>query len=731
VKAKILKLIVTVGLFAVLIFWVFNSIEKEFVDAGKKRIIEISNLISSSIPKANIKNWLQDMNAKYPDVQVVYIKGLEEYGETPEYFYQSAESADLFLKLKTMDFFDYGIESTVYEEAYFHESILKIKDNQYFVTFVPVLEPEYGMVTGSLVLLHNASGILKTIRIIWGFALLLIGVVFIVSFITSFMRDPTLGFTILIVFIIVGTFIAYPLYEAFKLTIFQNGEFSLDVWKKVLTTKNYSLALWGSIKLGMLTATTSTLIGFLFAFSLTRMKLKGKKFFATMATMPVISPPFSLTLSIILLFGNNGLITRKLLGLTSFDIYGLDGLVIVQTMGMFPIAFLVLSGVLEAIDSTLEEASMNMQANRWKVFTTVTLPLSFPGIASSWLLVFSNSMADFANPLILSGKYKVLSVEAYLEVTGMHRLQNGAALSILLLIPTLVAFLIQRYWVNRKTYVTVTGKPSARIVEIASKPVKIFLITMMGVISAFLIGLYSTIVAGCFVKNWGIDYSFTLENITEALSRAKDALIDTTTLAAVATPIAGILAMIVAMIIVRKKFPGKKPLQLLVLMPFAIPGTLIGISYIIAFNKPPLLLVGTGAIIIINYIIRELPVGVESGVATLKQIDPAIEEAAQSLGADSPTVFRTIVLPLIRPAFISSLSYTFVRSMTAVSAVIFLISAKWYHITILIYNFSENLRFGLASVLATTLIIIILAVFGLMRLLVKKSSYMEKTIISG
>ncbi|OAA26331.1 ABC transporter permease [Kosmotoga arenicorallina S304] len=730
-RAKILKLVVTVSLFAVLIFWVFNSIEKEFVNAAKERIIEISSLISSSIPEKNIQDWLEDMNIKYPDVQVIYIKGLEEYGEIPKYFYQSPKSADLFSKLKTMDFFDYGIESTVYEETYFHEDILKIDNNQYFTAFVPVLEPEYGMVTGSLVLLHDASGILKTIRTIWGFALLLIGVVFIVSFITSFMRDPTLGFTILIVFIIVGTFIAYPLYEAFKLTIFQNGEFSLDVWKKVLTTKNYSLALWGSIKLGMLTATTSTIIGFLFAFSLTRMKLKGKKFFATMATLPVISPPFSLTLSIILLFGNNGLITRRLLGLTSFDIYGLDGLVIVQTMGMFPIAFLVLSGVLEAIDSTLEEASMNMQASRWKVFTTVTLPLSFPGIASSWLLVFSNSMADFANPLILSGKYKVLSVEAYLEVTGMHRLQNGAALSILLLIPTLVAFLIQRYWVNRKTYVTVTGKPSARIVEIASKPVKIFLITMMGIISAFLIGLYSTIVAGCFVKNWGIDYSFTLENITEALSRARDALIDTTTLAAVATPIAGILAMVVAMIIVRKKFPGKKPLQLLVLMPFAIPGTLVGISYIIAFNKPPLLLVGTGAIIVINYIIRELPVGVESGVATLKQIDPAIEEAAQSLGADSPTVFRTIVLPLIRPAFISSLSYTFVRSMTAVSAVIFLISARWYHITILIYNFSENLRFGLASVLATTLIVIILAVFGLMRLLVKKSSYMEKTIISG
>jgi iron(III) transport system permease protein len=166
----------------------------------------------------------------------------------------------------------------------------------------------------------------------------------------------------------------------------------------------------------------------------------------------------------------------------------------------------------------------------------------------------------------------------------------------------------------------------------------------------------------------------------------------------------------------------------LILAPFAIPGTLIGISYVLAFNKPPLILVGTGAIIVINYIIRELPVGVEGGVATLRQKDPAIEEAAQDLGADSTTVFRTIVLPLIRPAFISGMSYTFVRSMTAVSAIIFLISAKWYHMTVLIYNFSESIRFGLASVLSTVLIIIVFGAFGLMRLLVRKNEYMEKNV---
>jgi iron(III) transport system permease protein len=215
--------------------------------------------------------------------------------------------------------------------------------------------------------------------------------------------------------------------------------------------------------------------------------------------------------------------------------------------------------------------------------------------------------------------------------------------------------------------------------------------------TAFIISLYGTIVAGCFVKNWGIDYSFTLSNISEALARGGEAIRSTVTLAAAATPIAGIMAMAAAMIFVRKSFgqagAGGHHDDAL-----CRAGHALGIAYILAFNKAPLLLVGTGAIIVINYVIRELPVGIEGGVASLRQIDPSIEEAARDLGADESMVFRSIVLPLIRPAFITSMSYTFVRSMTAVSAVIFLISARWYHMTVLIYNFSENLRFGLASV---------------------------------
>ncbi|MBR6901720.1 MAG: iron ABC transporter permease, partial [Synergistaceae bacterium] len=436
-----------------------------------------------------------------------------------------------------------------------------------------------------------------------------------------------------------------------------------------------------------------------------------------------------LTLSIILLFGNNGLITRwlRVIGL-NFSIYGLTGLVIVQTMGMFPIAFLTLSGVLQAIDSTYEEASLNLSAGRFKTFSSITFPLAIPGLLSAWLLVFTTSLADFANPLLLAGDLKVLSLESYIEVTGMNRLGHGAALSILLLLPTLTAFLAQRFWVAKRSYVTVTGKPSGRITELTTPLVRRILTGIIFVIVFLLILLYGTIFAGCFVKNWGIDYTFSLENITEAITRSTDALFDTVTLAAIATPIAGITAMIAALLIVRKKFHGKRLLEMLLMTPFALPGTLVGISYILAFNHAPIILVGTAAIIIINYVVRELPVGIEGGIASLRQIDPSIEEAATDLGADQATVFRTVVLPLVRPAFLSSLSYTFVRSMTAVSAVIFLISAKWYHLTVLIYNFSENLRFGLASVLSTVLIIIVFGAFGLMRLLVRENTNLMKSV---
>jgi len=725
-KKKVAVFIVLLVLVLILDFWIFNNVKSEFGLVIENNRAELANALLLSAPseEGKIEPWLTSNQEKHPDLHIIYIQGLPGYGDSQIYAINEALNV-FFLSNEQSPTFEKGIESALYDEMYFAEGIYRYNDSANRLVFAPIKD-EMGFPVGVGVFLFDNKEYDKFNNLIHLFMIAVVAIFFIIYWLSQFTRDPMLSFIILFLVLIVGVFIVYPLFEAVRLTFIKDGRFSLETWKTILTTKQYLSALWGSVQLGIMTATFSTLVGFLFAFVTTRTAIKGKKFFSTMATLPVISPPFSLTLSIILLFGNNGLITKQFLNLQNFTIYGLGGLTLVQTMGMFPIAFLTMVGVLNAIDSTLEDAAMDLSASRLKTFTSVTLPLAVPGILSAWLLVFTNSLADFANPLILSGDYRVLSVEAYLEVTGMNRLGNGAALSILLLLPTLTAFLVQRTWVSKKSYVTVTGKPSATLTELTSKPVKYTLLTLMIIIIAFLIGLYGTIVAGCFVKNWGIDYSFTLENWAEALQRGKDAILDTTTLATITMPIAGIIAMIAAMIIVRKKFYGKRLIEILLMTPFAIPGTLIGISFILAFNKPPLILVGTAAIIIINYVVRELPVGIEGGVATLRQIDPAIEEAAQDLGADVPTVFRTIILPLIRPAFISSLSYTFVRSMTAVSAVIFLISAQWYHMTVLIYNFSENLRFGLASVLATTLIVIVLAVFGLMRLLIRENKILAK-----
>ena len=708
--------------------WILSNIRSEFLSLMQAQQLRTVALVSGTLPNEPVKipDWLARLNGQNTRYAVAFIDSLPTVGEVPPIVGDNA-LIELYRSNVSTPEFAKGFDNVAYEEVFRSTLNWKVNDIPNALFFAPALDSTNGSVRGVLLFFFDLSeetAYLNLVYLLFGLAFCAL---FLVLWQILFSRDPIVAFAVVSLFLMSLVFVAYPLFESVRLSFVRQGRFSFDIWKTILSSSGHRAALMGSIELGVWTATFSTLLGFLFAFVCSRTNIRFKTFVAAMGTLPVISPPFSLTLSVILLFGNNGLVTRWL-GLTQFSIYGLYGLVLVQTMGMFPIAFLTLSGVLEAIDSTFEDAAMNLAAGRWKTFTSVTLPLALPGILSAWLLVFTNSLADFANPLILAGNFRVLSLESYMEVTGMNRLGHGAALSLLLLMPTLTAFLVQRFWVARKSYVTVTGKPSGRITELTTPAVKVVLLTIIAIVILFLFSLYGTIIAGCFVKNWGIDYSFSLDNIFEALARGKDALIDTVTLAGAATPIAGVVAMISALVIVRKTFHGKRALEMLIMTPFALPGTLVGISYILAFNKAPLILVGTAAIIIINYIVRELPVGVEGGIASLRQIDSSIEEAATDLGADSATIFRTIVLPLIRPAFISSLSYTFVRSMTAVSAVIFLISARWYHLTVLIYNFSENLRFGLASVLSTVLIIIVFGVFGVMRLLVRKNENLIKSI---
>jgi iron(III) transport system permease protein len=503
------------------------------------------------------------------------------------------------------------------------------------------------------------------------------------------------------------------------MSFFPNGVFTLEIMRTVVSSWHLRQAFFNSLLMGLLTASLGSLVGFIFAFTVTRTSIPFKKFFNLIAIIPIISPPFIGALAIIMLFGNNGFISSHILGLVNTQIYGIKGLLFAQIVTFFPVAYINLKGVLESISPTLEDAAMDLGGSRFKVFTKVTLPLAVPGLASSMLVLFIETLADFGNPLILAGsRFPILSVQAYLEITGMYNLPKGAALALLLLIPSLTAFFLQKYWVSKKQYVTITGKPTTSSIKLVSPAVKWILFGIISIFAFIIIMIYATIVWGAFANVWGSDNTWTLRHFAYVFGVGFEAVKDTVIIAGLATPASGILGMVIAFLVVRKHFPGKHFIEVSSLLSFAVPGTVIGIGYILAFNDYPFLLTGTLAILLLNFIFRYVPVGIQSGVAVLRQIDPSIEEAAVDLGADSKSTFRKITLPMMVPAFFSSLIYSFVRAMTAISAAIFLVSSNWSLMTVQIMSQVESGRLGAAAAFSLVLVLIILtAIVGIRALL--------------
>ncbi|RKX93765.1 MAG: iron ABC transporter permease [Spirochaetes bacterium] len=536
-------------------------------------------------------------------------------------------------------------------------------------------------------------------------------------------RDPVLFISVLLILGLLLLFIVYPLYAAAKLSLTPGGKFSISEYSYIFSHSGYTRTILNSVTLGIIVATIATTVGFIFAYGMTKGNIPGKGFFQSMGILPIISPPFMFALSVILLFGRNGLITAKLLHLDTGGIYGLKGLVIVQVITMYPIAYMTLVGILQGIDPDLETCAMNLGAKRARTFWTVTFPLALPGIFASWLLVFVGSLTDFGNPIIIGGEFDVLSVKAYLEFTGMGNLPRGAALAIILLVPTVAVFFIQKYIMKNKAYVTITGKSSRRGSASVSKATRTGLFAFCLSVSLFVLMFYLTIIGGSFVKLWGIDWTPTLKWFAYSFDVGFTTLKNTLFLAIIQTPITALLGMIIAFIIVRKSFPGKGALDFLSMLSYAIPGTAIGIGYILAFNKAPFELSGTAFILIAVYVFRNVPIGVQGGIAALKQISPDIEESSTNLGANTTHTFRKITLPLIRPSFFAGATFAFVRAMTAISAIIFLVSARWNHLTVLILAQTEIMRLGAASVLSFVLILVITGfVFLIMKLTGLKQS---------
>ena len=700
-------------------------------------------------------------------------------------------------------------------------------------------------------------------------------------------RDPVLFMSLLFSGIFIIIFVVLPIIRTVS-----GGFFAKDgIWDLTYFARYFDSfygpglrrAFLDTMTMGLLTAIFGTLVGFIFAYASVRCNPPGKNVLHWLALLPTVSPPFALALSMILLFGRSGLVTKKLLGINfvqgTNDIYGLDGLVIVQTITFFSVAYLILRAMLERLNPSMEEAAASLGASRLHIFRTVTLPLLIPGIAGSFLLLFVESLADLGNPLFISGNRTVLSAQIFLAVIGEFDYQKASALSLILIIPTLLLFMIQRYYVNRRSYISVTGKPSGAQITEKDPLIRWGFNIAAYSICAFVVLLYATIVYGSFSFTWGVDYTPTLRHWSMVVTRGVEAILDTTFLSAMATPFAACLGMVIAWLVVRKNFSGKGVLDFTSNLGGAVPGTILGIGFVLVFNKPPLalavviyavlalffvlvvakdawerlviLLVGTAAgillirfetsriyyllgglylflsafllfsrkktfgalfsallgiyvmstnwataiskpiaefsrsiergfwsnaifqfsdhikvlfqpppsllaiflvfagilllqglqhrtqrvvagivalsipcamsfmdipfalvggayIIMAAFIVRSLPASVRAGVASLQQIDPSIEEASNILGGDAQYTFRKVTLPLILPALIAGLIFSFTRHMTSLSAIIFLISAKWRIVTASILSEWEQGGVSIAAAYSTLIILLVM-----------------------
>jgi len=544
------------------------------------------------------------------------------------------------------------------------------------------------------------------------------------------MGDPIMVTAIVVLIAFLTLFILYPLAILLVDSFVGDGKFGISVFKRIFQIPTFKTAITNTLKVGFVVGIISTAVGLLFAY--VEIYVKVNKFqrvlFEVVSMLPVVSPPFVLSLSMIMLFGKSGIITRYLLKIYDNSVYGFWGIVIVQALTFFPVCYMMFKGLLKNIDPSLEEAARDMGASRMKVFTSVSLPLLLPGIGNAFLVTFIESIADFANPMIIGGSYDTLATTIYLQITGAYDKPGAAAMAVVLLMITLCMFAVQKYYLERKSTATLTGKASRQRMLIEDNSVRIPLSVLCTLGALFVIMMYICVPIGSLFPTWGYKFfPFTLKWFKLVFTRYKglQAFRDSFMLSLISAPITAILSMIISYLVVKKKFKAKGFIEAVSMLAMAVPGTVLGVGYIRGFSSGVFHtgflqgIYGTGLVLVIVFIVRSLPTGTRSGIAALRQIDKSIEESAYDMGANSFIVFMTVTLPLIKDSFLSGLVTAFVRSITAISAIILLVTPQYLLITVQINEFAEKGSYGLACAFATILILITYGAVLIMDIIMK------------
>jgi iron(III) transport system permease protein len=536
-------------------------------------------------------------------------------------------------------------------------------------------------------------------------------------------HEPVLLVTVQVIITSLIVFVFWPLakvfIEAFKSEYLAQG-FSLIQFQKLLTKPSVWKAFTNTMILGITTSVLATVIGTLIAYTLTLTNLPGKKLLRNLTILPLLSPPFAVSFAFIMLFGRRGLITWDIFHIIGWNIYGPQGIILVQLISDTPLVILILSSVFASISRNLEEAAEDLGGTPFYVLRTVTFPLVTPAILTAGLLTFISSISDFGNPMLVGGGFQMLATQAYIQMIEMFDLQMGAALAMLLVIPAFIAFVIQNWISNRKSYITVTSGAVTGYIRKQPAWIKAILYSITTFMAFMTVLLYGSIFVGAAVNAWGFDYTLTARNVTgllTAIPQIKNSLI----VSVGSGIVGGIIGIVIAWLVSRKNFPGKSMIDFSATVMLAIPGTVVGIGYIVAFNAAPYFWTGTFFIIIIAYAFRRLPVGLRTSVAAQKQIDPTLEEASLDLGASRLRTFSKITFPLLNRAFFAGVIYIFIRSMTDLSAAVFLNAGATQLYTVRMFRVMVTGTPSEGAAFAGLLIIIILLALAVLSKLTGKS----------
>ncbi len=508
-------------------------------------------------------------------------------------------------------------------------------------------------------------------------------------------REPAVALTLLVLVGLMAAFIVYPQVQVVLVP-------GLGGYLEFFRELTWATPLVNSLQVMMLSTTTAVTLGFVYAYAMVYSEMPWKPFFRLVGILPLLSPPFVVAASYILLFGPRGIVSYGLLG-QSPNVLGLGGIWGVQTIAFFPFAYQLIADVLARSDPRLEQAARNLGAGAWAVFRTVTLPLSRPGLAAAILTTAIYIVEDFGNPALIGGRFTVLPTQAYGLISGFGDFSGAAAVSTILLLLALVLYIGRLRLEGKRSYVTISGRaasiprpPVPRAVTVAS-----FVACLL--LAGLILLVYGMLVVSALVETFPVNMSFTLRHL-DYVGAHVTSLRNTLVYGGTAAIICALYAVLLAFLVQRRQWPGRRVIDFIAILPAAVPGIFFGIGYATAFNQRWLDWLDRGALITLSMIFWNIPVGYQAAIAGLQQIDRSIDEAATSLGASSLRGFRDVLFPMLRAPLLTGFVTAFVRAVTTLSVVIFLFTPSTTVATITIFQLVNDFNWGGATAFTVSVI---------------------------